>query len=705
MGQFVGLAGGRCVRGWVTLIALAAMFLVAAPASASAESLTVSATPFQATEGQQLVATSVATFFDSVGGDTATDYAASINWGDGSTSAGTVSATGDPSRPWVVEGTHTFAEEGSYVVVVTVNDTASSAQGSASFVASVADAPLSLPGGSPTAGPPVLTTGSGSASTANAVASFEGSIGGIDHGTTTGEQSGGYRHITWDAVTLDGSDPGSRIITPNHVVAIATNRAQPWGLQLSRSLAVANDGFASVNTGLGGRLTPYSAPNIAAPFNSNRVQMQVVAPASQASSTVPAATRGLGIVFLNVWQANTTSIEYFSGNALLYTAYAPVGGVGEPSFVGALFASPAVTQIVVNLGSAAIFSFDGSTVTPGPADSQTSGTNLMAADDVVLAEPTNPQATLNGTAGVPVTGVLDNFTDTDPSGNAGDYAAVVNWEDGTQSNAPVIGPPGGTFSVTGAHTYAKAGTYQVSVNVTDFGGSTQNGHVTLDIASNPTTTNVSCSPSRDAVGNPSTCTATVTDTGPGGAVTPTGTIGFSSPTRGASFSNGSSCKLVPTPTAGLASCAALFTPGRRPPKKAKVVAGYQGDPAHTSSQGSVTLSVERQRCTVKLPSKKISAHATRLTVIVDCNIKANVGVKAVAHISGRPNSKVALAHEYKGVSANRRTKLRIKIRQSKLKFLVQLAKKGHTITLQITLVANKATKPVKAKPVVTKVKL
>jgi len=35
-----------------------------------------------------------------------------------------------------------------------------------------------------------------------------------------------------------------------------------------------------------------------------------------------------GAVFLNVTQANTTSIQYFNGNELLDTVFAPVGGQG-----------------------------------------------------------------------------------------------------------------------------------------------------------------------------------------------------------------------------------------------------------------------------------------------------------------------------------------------------------------------------------------
>ena len=66
---------------------------------------------------------------------------ATITWGDGSSS--TVSVTPNPDGSYSVLGSHTYAEEGSYVLAVSVKDSGSlSASGSGS--AQVADAALSL---------------------------------------------------------------------------------------------------------------------------------------------------------------------------------------------------------------------------------------------------------------------------------------------------------------------------------------------------------------------------------------------------------------------------------------------------------------------------------------------------------------------------------------------------------------------------------
>jgi PKD repeat protein len=62
----------------------------------------------------------VATFTDPDPNATAAEYTAVIDWGDGSTSAGTVS--GPTGGPFTVSGTHTYSDEGTYSILVTITD-------------------------------------------------------------------------------------------------------------------------------------------------------------------------------------------------------------------------------------------------------------------------------------------------------------------------------------------------------------------------------------------------------------------------------------------------------------------------------------------------------------------------------------------------------------------------------------------------------
>ncbi|MGA8721088.1 MAG: hypothetical protein WB557_24005, partial [Solirubrobacteraceae bacterium] len=191
------------------------------------------------------------------------------------------------------------------------------------------------------------------------LAGFTTAARGADNGTAIGEQSSGFRHVTWIGIAADGSDPGSTVIARGHVAALSRGRLQPWGLELGSDVAVANDGFTSVNpsaSGLSG--TPISW----APFNAFTADLQVVAPTTQTGTPVAAQTRGLGVTFLNVKAASTTGIQYFDGDIPLGQVFAMTGNT---SFAGMLFPDAVVTRVVITLGSAEIFSFDGSQAMQG----------------------------------------------------------------------------------------------------------------------------------------------------------------------------------------------------------------------------------------------------------------------------------------------------------------------------------------------------
>ena len=92
------------------------------------------------TEGRPLRAAAVAAFHDAFAGATVADYsAATINWGDGTSSAGTISPA--PGGRWQVGGSHTYREEGHYATTVVVTDRGG-AMMTAHGTSIIADAPL-----------------------------------------------------------------------------------------------------------------------------------------------------------------------------------------------------------------------------------------------------------------------------------------------------------------------------------------------------------------------------------------------------------------------------------------------------------------------------------------------------------------------------------------------------------------------------------
>ena len=102
--------------------------------------ITATGTPVSAVEGSPFSG-KVASFTEPDPAAPASRYTALVHWGDGGTSPGTV--TGVAGGPFTVNGTHTYAEEGSFPVSVVITDTATpSNTGTATSTATVADAAL-----------------------------------------------------------------------------------------------------------------------------------------------------------------------------------------------------------------------------------------------------------------------------------------------------------------------------------------------------------------------------------------------------------------------------------------------------------------------------------------------------------------------------------------------------------------------------------
>jgi uncharacterized delta-60 repeat protein len=79
-------------------------------------------------------------------------------------------------------------------------------------------------------------------------------------------------------------------------------------------------------------------------------------------------------------------------------------------------------------------------------------------------------SSVSATEGVAFTGVVASFAPSNPSVGAGDYAALIDWGDGTPDAHDItpgtitqIGP--GLFNVTGTHTYAEEGSFALAVHI------------------------------------------------------------------------------------------------------------------------------------------------------------------------------------------------------------------------------------------------
>ncbi len=86
-----------------------------------------------------------------------------------------------------------------------------------------------------------------------------------------------------------------------------------------------------------------------------------------------------------------------------------------------------------------------------------------------------------------LTKVVATFTDADPGGTVSDYAATIDWGDGTTSAGTITG----SFQVTGTHTYSTAGKRTITTTISDVGGATTSTTSKSTIKSTPMITSVS----------------------------------------------------------------------------------------------------------------------------------------------------------------------------------------------------------------------
>jgi hypothetical protein len=119
-------------------------------------------------------------------------------------------------------------------------------------------------------------------------------------------------------------------------------------------------------------------------------------------------------------------------------------------------------DLAANVGSSAYFGFSGAT-----------GAN-NADQDIQSWQVVGSAATAGGTETTANSSVLANatFTYTNPGDHSAEMTAVIDWGDGspTSTGSVTSNPVMGLYTVSGAHTYAEEGTYDISIAVSDAGG-------------------------------------------------------------------------------------------------------------------------------------------------------------------------------------------------------------------------------------------
>jgi hypothetical protein len=382
--------------------------------------LTASGVAVPATEGASFSGV-VASFTDADPNGAAGDYTATIAWGDGSSSSGSFAPDGNGG--FTVSGSHTYAEEGSFPVSVTVAD-AGGSTATAGGTATVADAPLTATAQSLTA--TEGTTFSG------VVASFTDADPDAAAGDFTATIAWGDGSTSAGTVVAGGS--GGFLVTGSHTYAEeGTQALSVLVTDAGGSTATADDSAAVADASL-----TASDRNVSATEGTSF--SGVVASFTDAD---PAGAVGDYTATIT-WGDGTSSAGSITSD-------------GQGGFL--VSGSHAYTEE----GSFAV----GLTLTDVGGGTATAGGTATVADTPLTASG----STLSATEGTAFSGVAASFTDANPHAPLGDFGATITWGDGSTSAGTIAAAAGGGFTVSGSHTYADANTYPVGVTITDVGGS------------------------------------------------------------------------------------------------------------------------------------------------------------------------------------------------------------------------------------------
>jgi hypothetical protein len=404
--------------------ALAFLVLLAAAAvPAHATVITASPVDFSVNE-QSLFNGAVATFVDDNPGASPADFTATINWGDGSpTTAGSI---GSNSAAFVVIGQHTYADEGSFTVTVTIAD-ASPGTGTATATdtASVLDADR-------LAGTPVTFS-------APAGVSFTTTVGNFTD-TLTGTAAADFTAtIDWgDATTSAGTVSGGS-----------------GAFQVSGTHTYAGAGTFSVTVTLSD--DPPGTATAQVTSTAHVAAGAGVAVAAQSFTVAEGSTFNGTVATFSDSDTSKTAASFTStiswGDGTAATAGTVTGSSGSFTLTG--------THVYADEGSFTT-SIVVTEVSPGTASGTAMGTATVTDADVLTGTP----VTFAAHTGIAFTGTVATFTDAFTGAVPSDFTATIDWGDATTSAGTVAGG-GGTFTVTGTHTYLSVGTFTVKVTLAD----------------------------------------------------------------------------------------------------------------------------------------------------------------------------------------------------------------------------------------------
>lgn len=207
---------------------------------------------------------------------------------------------------------------------------------------------------------------------------FRALLGGPVNGTPN--QTAGRREVNWDGVPVANTNNNTFPLDFFNNTDAAGPNGRKRGLQYVNNgtlIRLDSSDFSEIDASYANQFEPFSKKKmiVAVGTNVSEITFKV------AGTTTDASVKGFGVIFSDVDDANSTSVEFFNGTKSLGVFKAPAAaGSAKYSFLGVQFPVEKITRLKITAGNAALAA--------GVKDVTDGGTkDLVAIDDVQYSEP------------------------------------------------------------------------------------------------------------------------------------------------------------------------------------------------------------------------------------------------------------------------------------------------------------------------------